>query len=183
MELNNVKFEYGVFPGHPTVVWTEVNGEAELPCQVSTPVGDKINMVLWFKDQTGIPIYSFDARGVETTNGIHMALSNLEKRCSFTPSDVKGGSLRIFKITNNDAGLYKCRVDFSNSPTQQSKLTLAIADRPLVQIVSRPKFNFNKIKEGDNISLECAINANPPANDIRWFHDVSIEKHIIFYYI
>ncbi len=62
-------------------------------------------------------------------NGVHMAVSDLEKRCSFSPSQLGGGTLKIFNITNEDAGLYKCRVDFSDSPTQQYKVTLSIASK------------------------------------------------------
>ncbi len=41
----------------PKVIWTELNGYATLPCEIDAPPGDKVNMILWFKDQTGIPIY------------------------------------------------------------------------------------------------------------------------------
>ncbi|CRK87505.1 CLUMA_CG001306, isoform A [Clunio marinus] len=37
--------------------------QAHLFCPMATPKGDKINMVLWFKDDVGVPIYRFDVRG------------------------------------------------------------------------------------------------------------------------
>lgn len=67
---------------------------------------------------------SYDARGVDVSNGVHMAVSDLERRCLFSLSPATGGNLKLFKITEADRGLYKCRVDFSNSPTQHSKMHL-----------------------------------------------------------
>lgn len=64
----------------------------------------------------------------DAANGIHMAFSVLEKRCSFAPPSggPDGGSLKISKVTKTDAGSYKCRIDFANSPTQQYKVTLSL---------------------------------------------------------
>lgn len=42
------------------VIWAQEGGDAQLPCDVepSAP-GDRINMILWFKDSTGIPLYRY----------------------------------------------------------------------------------------------------------------------------
>jgi hypothetical protein len=43
-------------PAH--VVWAVSGTDAELPCDVTPPTPkDRINMVLWFKDSSGIPLY------------------------------------------------------------------------------------------------------------------------------
>jgi len=43
-------------PAH--VVWAVSGTDAELPCDVTPPSPkDRINMVLWFKDSSGIPLY------------------------------------------------------------------------------------------------------------------------------
>ncbi|KAI5741531.1 hypothetical protein M8J76_014582 [Diaphorina citri] len=42
----------------PVMVWALKGHNVELPCDVSLPTPeDKINMILWFKDTTGIPFY------------------------------------------------------------------------------------------------------------------------------
>ncbi|KAF4521872.1 hypothetical protein B566_EDAN003748 [Ephemera danica] len=42
----------------PELVWAAQGQDAELPCDVTPPViGDRVNMVLWFKDNAGIPLY------------------------------------------------------------------------------------------------------------------------------
>lgn len=41
------------------VVWAVPGADSELPCDLSTTNGDKVNMVLWFKDATGIPLYRY----------------------------------------------------------------------------------------------------------------------------
>ncbi len=57
---------------------------------------------------------------------------------------------------------------------RQINLLHSLVDKPMVQVLTRPKYNFNKIKEGDNVSLECSVKANPAVNAVRWFHNVSI---------
>lgn len=95
-------------------------------------------------------LFSFDARGVEVSKGIHMAVSDLEKRCSFSLTGLSGGHLKVFKVTKSDEGLYKCRVDFSNSPTQQYKINLALAGSYMLNYVCEhlqkslsPLFSFS----------------------------------------
>lgn len=46
-------------------------------------------------------------------------------------------------------------------------------DRPVANIILRSTRNFNKVREGDNITLECAVNANPAVTAITWYHNVS----------
>ncbi|KAG8225655.1 hypothetical protein J437_LFUL006050 [Ladona fulva] len=41
------------------VVWVVLGNDAQLPCDIRPPkLGDRVNMVLWFKDNDGIPLYS-----------------------------------------------------------------------------------------------------------------------------
>lgn len=47
-------------------------------------------------------------------------------------------------------------------------------DKPSVQIRTRTRYNFNKIKEGDNVTLECVVDANPAINAVQWYHNVSV---------
>lgn len=40
------------------VVWAAAGMDADLPCDVSPPIpNDRVNMVLWFKDSEGVPLY------------------------------------------------------------------------------------------------------------------------------
>lgn len=40
------------------VVWGVQGKDVELPCDVTPPtVKDSVNMLLWFKDSAGIPLY------------------------------------------------------------------------------------------------------------------------------
>lgn len=55
-----------------------------------------------------------------------------------------------------------------------SNIIFVFTDKPLVQIRTRPRYNFNKIKEGDNVTLECVVDANPAINAVQWYHNVSI---------
>lgn len=45
------------FPVPITSVESIEGQQAHLYCPMATPNGDRINMVLWFKDDVGVPIY------------------------------------------------------------------------------------------------------------------------------
>ncbi|KAL0270292.1 UNVERIFIED_CONTAM: hypothetical protein PYX00_007754 [Menopon gallinae] len=39
------------------VVWAVQGKDVELPCDVTPDGDDQVSMVLWFKDNVGIPVY------------------------------------------------------------------------------------------------------------------------------
>ncbi|XP_065205997.1 hemicentin-1-like isoform X2 [Planococcus citri] len=163
----------------PTVIWSELGGDAVLPCDVSIPADDKINMILWFKDNAGIPIYSYDARGVDVSRGIHMAVSDLERRCLFRLSHDTGGTLKLFNITGKDRGQYKCRVDFLNSPTQQHRLALDLIELPssltIIESENELMSNAGPYLEDDELHLACIVEGGKPPPKILWrIHDEQI---------
>nr|CAD7195098.1 unnamed protein product [Timema douglasi] len=47
------------------VIWAVIGKDAELPCDLTPDPGDRVNMVLWFKDLSGIPLYSSTAEDGE----------------------------------------------------------------------------------------------------------------------
>lgn len=50
--------------------------QAHLYCPMTTPNADKINMVLWFKDDVGVPIYRYVNTLAPKTLGIKKGKKN-----------------------------------------------------------------------------------------------------------
>ena len=127
------------------------NGEtALLPCDISNNnPGDRVTLLLWYKEDLsalskgmGSPIYRIDAR---TNKDIKIGQSSVpildwvneellgKNRVSFD-TQLSPASLKIRNVSESDAGLYRCRVDFTTSQTRTERLNLRVIMRP-----SRPR--------------------------------------------
>ena len=104
-----------------------LNGEVALPCNVTAPsYDDGVSLVLWYRDDTGNPIYTVDAR-----------VTPLDKARHFSAADILGSRgvfnitypvsyLRIKPVKSNDSGEYRCRVDFRRGRTVNRILKLNV---------------------------------------------------------
>ncbi|CAH0774686.1 unnamed protein product [Bemisia tabaci] len=155
------------------VAWAVQGGEARLPCDVS---GDRVNMVLWFKDSTGIPLYSLDARGGNVRQATHWAVSgDLGERCSSAMgTEDREAILTIKNVNYDDQGIYRCRVDFMDSPTKNYRVNLTLAVPPSTPVImdmqgkqmdaiAGPYF------EGYDLHLTCLVTGGEPRPTVRWW--------------
>lgn len=114
-------------------IWTAPSRDAELPCDITPPLAtDSVKLVLWFKDTTGIPLYSLDSRsGGTLLQATHSALSgDLGERLYFSAAEnPKAAKLRIKDVKQSDGGVYRCRVDFFNSPTRNFRVNLTLVGK------------------------------------------------------
>ena len=116
-----------------------------LPCNITPSVpGDKVNLVLWYKDGLGKPLYSFDLRGdiadpdgkiwasaeigggVEAPPGAAVAVERDSYRAQLHTKSEPTAVLSLLGVTEGDAGSYRCRVDFKRSPTRYWKVVLQV---------------------------------------------------------
>lgn len=85
--------------------------------------------------------FRFDARGKALQQGIHWAdIAVFTSKVHFY-YDSNPPSLRIQAINLNDAGLYRCRVDFQKSPTRNSRINLTVLGTYKLHICSMHKYN------------------------------------------
>lgn len=104
--------------------------DVELPCDLTPPtIHDNVKLVLWFKDTEGIPMYSLDSRnGGSLKAATHSALAGIRgERVFFSIVDnPKDSKLRIRAVQSADGGIYRCRVDYFNSPTRNFRVNLTL---------------------------------------------------------
>ncbi|XP_011309481.1 hemicentin-1 [Fopius arisanus] len=159
------------------LVWAEENEDVELPCDVTPPViNDTVAMVLWFKDEMGqgIPFYSYDARKNE--GPVHFPISNdLGNRAIFDISHYHHASLKIRKVTQQDQGMYRCRIDFFNSPTRSFQVNLTLIEHPSRPVIydaqGREVQGVSRFFEGYDLRLTCQVSGGKPKPLVTWWKD------------
>ena len=100
----------------------------DIPCNASNWAEDEVSLVLWFRGDTGVPIYRVDARSVPLTQSTHTTADEFRKRFHFDFS-IKPPVLRINPVLPSDAAEYRCRVDFRQSRTQNLLIALNVTGK------------------------------------------------------
>lgn len=68
-----------------------------------------------------------DARNGSLTSAIHWAVSDdLGRRTYFQVGDGHRAKLKVTKVTLKDQGVFRCRVDFMDSPTRNFRVNLTL---------------------------------------------------------
>ncbi|XP_018318649.1 hemicentin-1 [Agrilus planipennis] len=169
------------------VVWGVVGKDVELPCDLTTPTPkDTINMVFWFKDSAGVPLYSILARGSPLDKSSHLSTTDdLGSRSTFiTDGEPSRARLRIRNVKEKDEGTFRCRVDFSNSPTRNFKINLTLVVQP-----SPPQIFDSKGREvvdeagpfleGQELFLSCQVTGGRPPPSLTWWHNGTILDSVV----
>lgn len=172
------------------VVWAVPGRDAELPCDVTTPTpGDNVNMVFWFKDNSGIPMYSLDARGGPLRESSHLAMTDdLGSRSYFITDDdhPSKARLRIQNIKAQDQGVFRCRVDFINSPTRNFQINLTLVVQPSAPRVFDAEGREVKLNssagpflEGHELFLSCQVTGGHPKPTLTWWYNGTILDGVV----
>ena len=138
---------------------------------------EQLYTVLWYKDDDGEPIYTYDARTSDLLAPKHW--SEQEPRGFGGRAKLvihpHPAQLVIRAVKPGDAGLYRCRVDFKSSQTRNSVVTLSIISPPTEvtinyhgQAVLGPA--VGPVTEGDTVSLTC-LSSGSPGPSLAWYRD------------
>ncbi|XP_068238621.1 uncharacterized protein [Palaemon carinicauda] len=162
-----------------------VEGEdAALPCDLrSTDPEDSVQIILWIKEGLHTPLYSYDFRELlrgQPKETKPDANSTLSRRTSFR-TDRSPAALIIQKAEMDDAGMYRCRVDFHHSPTLNYRVNLTVVVAPAVVSInwyvnnSSPKTVIGEeagpFLEHAQPVITCRNSDGWPPASVKWYEN------------
>ncbi|KAL2714003.1 neural cell adhesion molecule 1 [Vespula squamosa] len=160
------------------LIWANEGDDVELPCDITPPTPtDSVNMVLWFRDSAGIPLYSLDARSGNLSAAIHWADGDdLGRRTYFQVGDGQRSKLKITKVKYKDQGLFRCRVDFVDSPTRNFRANLTLVEKPTKPVIYDAQGREvtgigGPFLEGYGLLLTCQVSGGKPKPSVTWWKD------------
>ncbi|XP_017879884.1 hemicentin-2-like [Ceratina calcarata] len=146
--------------------------KAKIPCDIDP--GNKreaVSMVFWYKDQRdGEPIYRVDARRSIDQASLWSDPNIFGERATMKMRPAK---LEIDPLEAADAGVYRCRVDYKNSPTRNQKVNLTVIVPPNKPVIyTSDGRNLAKVSqpfnEGSELSLLCEVIGGSPPPKVTW---------------
>ncbi|XP_021920840.1 carcinoembryonic antigen-related cell adhesion molecule 1-like [Zootermopsis nevadensis] len=147
-----------------------------LPCDIEpTTREDRVYMVLWFRDNAGKPLYSFDVRGRPFTKALYWSDNNAFGPRAYFVTGSNPAGLTLESVQLDDQGIYRCRVDFKNSPTRNFQINLTVIVPPHQLLifqnsgrdVSTPV--VGPLTEGSDLVLTCEVRGGNPIPTVSWF--------------
>ncbi|XP_054746887.1 uncharacterized protein LOC129252242 [Anastrepha obliqua] len=154
--------------------------QAMLPCDISPMErDDAVYMVLWFREGDGEPIYNFDVRGRQFGQARLWSSPLAFGTRAYFSSTSHPAQLKIDNVRIEDEGVYRCRVDFRNSPTRNLKINLTVIvppDRPVIYGPNRhdKASNVESFNEGTDIVLACEVTGGRPRPNVTWYLDNTV---------
>ncbi|XP_055525427.1 hemicentin-1 [Wyeomyia smithii] len=163
-----------------TLVSGVLGKQASLPCDIR-PLerDDAVYMVLWFKEEDNEPLYNFDIRGRQVAQARLFSSEKYFGKRAFFRATTHPAQLLVDELKLSDEGIYRCRVDFRNSPTRNVKINFTVVvppDRPVIYD-SRRREKTNTVEpysEGSDIQLVCEVKGGRPRPNVTWYLDNTV---------
>ncbi|XP_042229476.1 uncharacterized protein LOC121871323 [Homarus americanus] len=164
-----------VMPVSTLVAVTAVRGStAKLPCMInSTNPEEPVLLVLWYKNASVTPVYSYDSRGRDGNMGAAGRPQQwgteeawgVEQRVWFDTSTTPA-HLLVSDVRGRDEGSYRCKVHFKGSPSWSQKINLNIDDPPgfpRIQDESGGRLEgpIGPYEDGTTIRMMCLSSGGP----------------------
>ncbi|XP_070073581.1 uncharacterized protein side-III isoform X2 [Drosophila takahashii] len=132
-------------------------------------------MVLWFRESAGKPLYSFDVRGRPFEKALYWSDTNSFGPRAYFVTGQQPAKLSVDNIQLDDEGVYRCRVDFQNSPTRNHRINLTVIVPPHQILVYDASGRdvagaVGPLLEGDNIVLTCEVRGGRPEPTVTWLN-------------
>ncbi|XP_032597562.1 uncharacterized protein LOC6569654 [Drosophila grimshawi] len=149
---------------------------ASLPCDIEPEAkDDRVYMVLWFRESAGKPLYSFDVRGRQFEKALYWSDTNSFGPRAYFVTGQQPAKLSVENIQLDDEGVYRCRVDFQNSPTRNHRINLTVIVPPHQILVYDASGRdvagaVGPLLEGDNIVLTCEVRGGRPEPTVTWLN-------------
>ncbi|XP_046489857.1 nephrin isoform X1 [Neodiprion pinetum] len=144
-----------------------------LPCDIQPrDANDAVSMVLWFKEADGEPLYSYDARNRLGKAKLWSAPQFWGNRALFRATSP--AQLLVQDLRESDEGVYRCRVDFRNSPTRNLKVNFTVIvppSKPIIYDAKRRDMSklLEAYAEGANLTLVCEVHGGRPRPSVAWY--------------
>ncbi|XP_022245158.1 nephrin-like isoform X2 [Limulus polyphemus] len=152
-----------------------------LPCNITPPSpDDRVSLVLWYRGTSGNPLYGVDARNEPVENAKHVIRDEYSSRTSLNIT-ARSASLVIQPVTEDDAGEYRCRVDYQRGRTSHRKLNVSIIVPPKDIYIRYGDHRYEggrigPFDEGSYLNLTCeAVGGNPPPIVSWWSGSILID--------
>ncbi|XP_060645201.1 LOW QUALITY PROTEIN: uncharacterized protein LOC132783907 [Drosophila nasuta] len=149
---------------------------ASLPCDIEPEAkDDRVYMVLWFRESAGKPLYSFDVRGRPFEKALYWSDTKSFGPRAYFVTGQQPAKLSVENIQLDDEGVYRCRVDFQNSPTRNHRINLTVIVPPHQILVYDASGRdvagaVGPLLEGDNIVLTCEVRGGRPEPTVTWLN-------------
>ncbi|GFY41423.1 uncharacterized protein TNIN_243981 [Trichonephila inaurata madagascariensis] len=117
-------------------------GRISMPCNITAPSSDDVvTLVLWYKGDMKVPIYTLDARKGPIEKSKHFPSKQLGRRVHFD-LHVRNPGLTIDPVKGEDQGIYRCRVEYKrNCQAKKWKIPHSILYRfPMIVYHARSFF-------------------------------------------
>ncbi|XP_076341490.1 CXADR-like membrane protein [Tachypleus tridentatus] len=156
-----------------------VRGKVALPCDISSPsVNDSAALVLWYKDDSAQPIYTLDARRGNVDQAHQSSSPQLESRAYFNMIN-RPAFLQLDPVKEDDAGEYRCRVDFHKARTVNTVITLKVIVPPREPVIAdedgkQLKGLVGPFNEGQSLTLMCSVTGGKPRPSLTWWQDYTL---------
>ncbi|XP_047994798.1 nephrin-like [Leguminivora glycinivorella] len=155
-------------------VWSAPGGVTRLPCNLAAPSRD-VAMMLWFKDGDRMPIYTVDFRNGPPEHWAVAGEFGARTHFVLNESDTSSAHLAVEKVAHRDEGVYRCRIDYVDSPTRNYRVNLTVIvppESPRIydsegrEILGTVAGTF---REGQDLLLSCQASGGKPPPDVSWY--------------
>ncbi|XP_077563992.1 neural cell adhesion molecule 2-like isoform X2 [Haemaphysalis longicornis] len=160
-----------------------VGGAVHLPCNLSVPASnhdrDNVTLVLWSRSDVHGPLYSVDARNAPLERAKHFPSPDLGGRYDFNTSGQPTALLHIEPVRPEDAGEFRCRVDFRWARTHTFAVGLDVIVPPKKAIIMDASGKvlqdvIGPYDEGAPLTLACETRGGSPLPAVTWWRDMSL---------